>query len=337
MRWRAIAVTIVVIVACLIALSLASDVLVDWLWFSAVGYLDVFWTIFGAKAVLFIRRLPGLDRLPLGERNAGVPVRSAPRALASRILRPGIRDRPDLARDVARAVRGRIPSAVVAVAHRGRSPSSFGILIAAGETGNWDPVLRFIHQAPYGQRDPLYGKDIGFYLFSLPAYVALKNWMLVTLVLSAFAAGAVYWAHGDIVLDGGQRLWMSSAAAAHGSVLLGLFFAVKAWSYGLDRFLLLYGDNGVVVGAGYTDIHVELPVLWVLVGLASAAALASWANVRVRTYKLPLAAAVLVFGSSFVLALVFPALFQRCLREAERVAVGGALPPAEHRPHPGGL
>jgi uncharacterized membrane protein (UPF0182 family) len=92
---------------------------------------------------------------------------------------------------------------------------------------------------------------------------------------------------------------------------LGLFFAVKAWSYGLDRFLLLYGDNGVVVGAGYTDIHVALPVLWVMIGLACTAALVSWANVRLQTYKLPLAAAVLVLGSSFVLALVFPALFQR--------------------------
>jgi len=53
MPWRRIAITVVVIVACLIALGLTSDVLVDWLWFSAVGYLDVFWTIFGAKAVLF--------------------------------------------------------------------------------------------------------------------------------------------------------------------------------------------------------------------------------------------------------------------------------------------
>jgi len=92
---------------------------------------------------------------------------------------------------------------------------------------------------------------------------------------------------------------------------LGLFFAVKAWSYSLDRFLLLYGDNGVVVGAGYTDIHVELPLLWALVGLASVAALASWANMWVRTHRLPLAAAALVFGSSFVLVLVFPAVFQR--------------------------
>ena len=48
------------------------------------------------------------------------------------------------------------------------------------------------------------------------------------------------------------------------------------------RFLLLYGDNGVVVGAGYTDVHVELPLLWALIGLASAAAIAAWANVWMR-------------------------------------------------------
>jgi uncharacterized membrane protein (UPF0182 family) len=67
----------------------------------------------------------------------------------------------------------------------------------------------------------------------------------------------------------------------------------------------------VVVGASYTDIHVELPVLWLLTGLSIVAAFAAWANVRVRTYRLPAAAAVLVFGGSFVLSGVVPALFQR--------------------------
>ena len=76
--------------------------------------------------------------------------------------------------------------------------------------------------------------------------------------------------------------------------LLGFFFAVKAWSYGLDRYLLLYGDNGVVIGAGYTDVHVELPVLWLLIGLSIVAAFAAWANLRVRTYRLPAGAVVLV-------------------------------------------
>ena len=111
--------------------------------------------------------------------------------------------------------------------------------------------------------------------------------------------------HGDIDLD--SRLWrFSPAAIAHGSALLGLYFAVKAWSYALDRFLLLYNDNGVVVGAGYTDVHVELPVLWLLIGLAAAAAVVAWVNVRLRTYRLAIAAAALVFGSSFVFAELLP-------------------------------
>src|SRR5262249_56114893 len=100
-------------------------------------------------------------------------------------------------------------------------------------------------------------------------------------------------------------------AIAHGSVLLGFFFVVKAWSYGLDRYLLLYHDNGVVVGASYTDIHVELPVLWLLIGLSIIAAFASWANFRVRSYRLPAAAVLLVFGGCFVLSGAVPALFQR--------------------------
>src|SRR5262249_27557205 len=156
------------------------------------------------------------------------------------------------------------------------------ILVAAGEVSNWNVFLRFIYQVPYGQTDPQYGKDIGFYLFSLPAYVVLKNWLLL-LVLSFLVAGAVYWVHGDIEFNE-QRRSISPMSIAHGSALLGLFFAVKAGSYGLDRFLLLYGDNGVVVGASYTDIHIALPVLWLLVALSIIAALACWANVRVRTY-----------------------------------------------------
>src|SRR5208283_533292 len=104
---------------------------------------------------------------------------------------------------------------------------------------------------------------------------------------------------------------MSPRAIAHGSMLLGCFFAVKAWSYSLDRYLLLYRDNGVVVGASYTDIHVELPLLWLLIGLAMIAALSCWANLRVRTYKLPIATVAILFGTSLVLGEIVPALIQR--------------------------
>src|SRR5260370_41690893 len=88
--------------------------------------------------------------------------------------------------------------------------------------------------------------------------------MLLALLLSALFAGAIYWVHGHIEFDA-QRRSMSPTAIAHGSVLLGFFFVVNAWSYGLDRYLLLYHDIWVVVVAIFTDVHGILPVPCMLI------------------------------------------------------------------------
>jgi uncharacterized protein len=185
-----------------------------------------------------------------------------------------------------------------------------GLLVAIGESDKWDLVLRQIYQVPYGESDPLYNKDIGFYLFSLPFYVALKNWALLILFLCALMAGTVYFLHGQIDLE--PRPWRVSAAVmAHGSALLGLYFAIKAWSYSLDRYLLLYDDNGVVAGAGYADVHVGLPGLWLLVGLSAAAAIMSWANIRGRRLWPVIAAIAAVFGGSVIFTALVPGLFER--------------------------
>ncbi len=294
----------IAVLIALIPLALMTDFLVDWLWFSAVGYLLVFWTTIAAEAEVFSAVFV-----------ATAVILWVNGSLAFRFARPwthrpadfewqrtGVVTLPDLLE----WMRRRLPWRSVIACGAGL----LAVLVAAGEVNNWGVFLRFLYQVPYGANDPLYDKDIAFYLFSLPAYVVIKNWMMLTLFLSALFAGAVYWVHGDIEY-GAHRRSLSPTAIAHGSVLLGCFFAVKAWSYALDRYLLLYGDNGVVVGASYTDIHVELPILWVLIGLSIVAAFAAWANLPVRTYRLPAAAAVLVFGGSFVLSGVVPGLFQR--------------------------
>ena len=300
----ALIIAAIVVTICLILLGLTSDLLVDWLWFSAIGYLYVFWTTIGAQVgVFFVVFVATAIILWLNG------------SLASRFAQPPWTQRPAdfewiptggaTQPDLLEFMRQRLPWPLVIAGGAGL----VGLLVGWGEVHNWGVFLRFLYHVPYGANDPLYNKDIGFYLFSLPAYVVIKNWMLLTLFLSALFAGAVYWVHGDIEYNATRRS-MSPTAFAHGSGLLGCFFAVKAWSYGLDRYLLLYGDNGVVVGASYTDIHVELPILWLLIGLSIVAAFAAWANLRVRTYRLPAAAAVLVFGGSFLLSGVVPGLFQ---------------------------
>ena len=308
MPLRRIGVAIAVTVA-LIALGRVSGVVVDWAWFSSIGYVGVFWTALATKAALFVVVF-AVSTLLLWA-NATLALRSA--------SRPGLRFPAAFN-----------PAFVTFQASPGPWAASYGIqvstlvwrllilavavllglIIALGEAGRWDLILRFIYQAPYGRTDPLFGKDIGFYLFSLPVYVAVKNLLLWILLLAALMAGAIYFLHDDIRLD--TQPWsVSPAAIAHGSALLALFFAIKAWAYALDRYLLLYNDNGVVVGAGYTDVHVELPALWLLIGLAAAAAVGAFANVRLRSVRLVVAAALLVFGGSLIFAEAVPALIER--------------------------
>ncbi|MFL9911853.1 UPF0182 family membrane protein [Paraburkholderia sp. RL17-337-BIB-A] len=303
-RFKRTAVTVVTIVIGLIVVGRITGIVVDWLWFSSIGYATVFWTVISAQTLLF----------------AAVFTASAGAISASGFLAHHYARRPG-SWQVEPAHPSATPEIINGLAHQfapyipWRASIAgiaivLGLIIAAGEIANWDLVLRFLYQVPFGERDPVFGNDISFSLVSLPAYISFKNWLLQLLFCSLIVAGVVYGVRGDITFERPQR-GLSAVAAAHGSVLLGAFFVLKAWSYALDRFLLLYGDNGVVVGAGYTDIHVELPVLWVLIGLATAAALASWVNLRRPDYRIPAASVVLVFGTSFVFALIYPALFQR--------------------------
>ena len=300
---------LVAVIVFLFALARIGSIVVDWAWFSSIGYVGVFWTVFATKPALFVVVF-AVSTLLLWA-NATLALRFTSR----RPLRLPVAFDPSFATFQA--------SPGPWAGSYGLQPSPFvwrlltvavavilGLLIAWGETGGWDLILRFIHQTSYGRNDPLFDKDIGFYLFSLPVYVAVKNLLLWILLLAALMAGAIYFLHDDISLD--PPAWsVSPSAIAHCSALLGLYFAVKAWSYVLDRYLLLYNDNGVVVGAGYADVHVELPALWLLIGLAALAAIAAWANVRLRRIRLLFAALLLVFGGSFLFAELIPGLFER--------------------------
>ncbi|TPQ37911.1 UPF0182 family membrane protein [Cupriavidus pinatubonensis] len=307
-RLRRYALAIAVVILCVIVIGFIADALVDWLWFSTVGYVDIFWVVLSAQTFVFFAVFTvsaGAIWLSgfLAHRHARSPViLQGARASGASAAGSG---RPQFVDELA-DVAPRIPWLVTIAG----TASIIGLIIAASEIPTWDIALRFLNQVPVGERDPIFGKDIGFYLFSLPVYLALKNWLLRLLICSAAVAGVIYGVRGDIAL-GPSAPALSPAAAAHGSALLGLFFLLKTWSYGLDRFLLLYDNNGVVVGASYTDVHVGLPALWLLMGLSVIASIGSWANMHWRGYRIPAVASLLVFGSSFAFALILPALLQR--------------------------
>ena len=138
----------------------------------------------GCESGSLLGCLFSLDPASLGERNPGASVCLTAAAAASGSLQSELHDLSTSPGPWAGSY-GLQPSPLVwrflvlAVA------VILGLLIALGETGRWDLILRFIYQAPYGRNDPLFDKDIGFYLFSLPVYVAVKNWLLWLLVFAA--------------------------------------------------------------------------------------------------------------------------------------------------------
>ena len=151
MPWRRFVVPIAVIVL-LFALGRSASVVVDWAWFSSIGYVGVFWTAFVTKAVLFVVVF-AVSTLLLWA-NAALAYRFAarPGLRLPAVFDPGVATFQTFPGPLA----GLQPSPlvwrliIVAVA------LILGLLIAMGETGRWDLILRFLYQAPYGQIDPLF-------------------------------------------------------------------------------------------------------------------------------------------------------------------------------------
>ncbi len=131
------------------------------------------------------------------------------------------------------------------------------VLNGLGTIPQWDTILRYLNQRPFGVLDPIFSQDLGFYVFTLPVYSFLRGWLMEVLILTLLGTAAVYLgvqlvAFRQLKLSLPLKNWLHLAA------LGALFLLVVAWGYRLSAFELLYSQRGVAFGASYTDIHAQL-------------------------------------------------------------------------------
>jgi hypothetical protein len=135
----------------------------------------------------------------------------------------------------------------------------FSILLAWLLSQQWAVVLQYQHPTSFNISEPLFGRDVGFYIFSLPLLELVELWLFGLFVYGFIAVALTYLLSGDS-LSQGRFPGFSSAQLRHlygvGSGLLG----VIALSYWLSRYELLYSLRGVAFGASYTDVTVQLPI-----------------------------------------------------------------------------
>src|SRR5438105_8510185 len=201
--------------------------------------------------------------------------------------------------------------------------------LAGGD--QWDILLRWVNQVPFGTTDPVFGRDIGFYFFTLPVLEFVRGWLLVALIVIAIGVVTLYFVRGvigvatgslasaDIRVAGRTALALARPARAHLSILGGLFLAIIASGYLLDQFELLFRPESVLVGAGYTSINARLPALTILTVIVGAAALVCFANAFRGTLWILGGAVVLWVAASLVVGSLYPALIQNFIVQPDQL------------------
>ena len=295
LRWGAVIVFLIIL---FILANLAKGIYADWLWFDSVvdaegaDYSPVFslrittriWLFFAGAGVFlafFVANV--LFALRAMSSNGGVSLQLG-------------------GMDVGSAKR------VFVIA--GIAITLFLAVIFGSQAGSqWDTILLFLNSEPFGIDEPAFNKDIGFYVFELPALNFILGWFMGLAVLTTIVVGGLY--AFRIMVDG-LSTPPPRLARPHIALLLVIVIGLFIWRYWLGRFALVYSDRGATFGATYTDINAQLPVIYILMGLAALAAVAIiFSAFRKGVVYLPIGAIVLWVVVAIVGGLIYPATVQR--------------------------
>lgn len=296
LRRSTLAVLILVLLAISGAVNGLSRFYTDWLWFRDVGYDSVLWTTLGTSwgvrlavglvyfAFLLVNLL--LTRPVIGRALSRFEDTPLPQMLTAH----------------------RVTQLFVAVA------ALAAVFAAAASSLYWEVVQKFLHGGAFGVTDPLFGRDVGFYIFRLPFYLYLYHTGMGLLVLTLVAVGALYILSGQLTFSGLSPSFQGRARY-HLALLLAGVFGLKAWGYWLSRANLLYSTRGVVFGAGYTDVHVNLVGYQILTAVAAACALIVLVSMVARSGRWLMAGVFLLAAVSLLLGSAYPGMVQRFVVE----------------------
>lgn len=144
---------------------------------------------------------------------------------------------------------------------------------------HWFALLLWLHQVPVGESDPIFGRDLGFFLFGLPFWETLQQWCFNLVLLTLITVALIYLVELGL---SEQRLTLALSlfAQRHLLILGGALFLLRAWGHWLERYELLYSTRGVVFGAGFADVHATLPATTLMSGVAFLTAVGFWALAR---------------------------------------------------------
>lgn len=185
---------------------------------------------------------------------------------------------------------------------------------------DWIALQQFLHPSNFGVNDPVFQKDVGFYVFQLPFYIFLYNVASMAVLVTAFWVTIVYLAINFLQGNPG-RLLQDISARYHLSFLAAVFFIIKAVGYRLEQYMLLFSHRGAVWGPGYTTTHATLVAYKVLAVIALVCALAILINLFLRKFRLVVYSIGVLLVASIALGGLYPAFIQKFVVTPNEAAI----------------
>lgn len=186
-----------------------------------------------------------------------------------------------------------------------------GSLVGLAASGHWLDWIHFRNPVPFGYSEPLFNRDASFYVFRLSFLLYLWRLFFYGFVVAFIVVVLVYF-YQEAIRVVGNTVHAMPHARLHALLLLAGVLLVKAVGYRLDQFRLVFSQRGeVFYGASYADIHARLPVLWLLLVLCIAAAVACVVGIRSRRFLLPGGALAVLVLVSVLGGGAYPFLIQR--------------------------
>ncbi|MHB8793307.1 MAG: UPF0182 family membrane protein [Thermoleophilia bacterium] len=265
----------------------------EWLWFGEVGYTSVFWKVLTAKLGLGLAAGAVFFICVYG--NVLLARRLAPRFQVG----PGS-DVIERASIPDRLVKILIPVLLI-----------LPTLIVAGAVGaSWEEFLKFFNATEFGITDPVFNRDVSFYVFILPFLRTLQSFAWWTLIFTLFATAGIHFF--DYAISWSEsKVVFAPHVKAHLSVIMGFMMLTLGAGYLLKGYVLMFSPRGVVFGASYTDVHAQLPVYKFLAAVAVVAAILFLVNIYFRGWKLPILAIGIIVLTAIFAGKVYPFVVQQ--------------------------
>ena len=238
---------LIVVLAVLIFLALPSfaTFYTNWLWFVETGYESVFARSLTAQATMGL--VAALVAFALLTLNARIALAFLPQPYlvlgAAQTGRPVVLDR--------RQIRRLTTIGALLVS----------ILVGLSISTSWLQVLEYLNAVPFGVADPIFGRDVSFYVFALPVFDLARSTLVVLVVLSLIASAGLYALSGGVGFEVRLGFTTLPRARQHLSLLIAALFLLMAAGAWLDIPRLLLTPSGLIQGASYVDVYARLPVL----------------------------------------------------------------------------